>query len=131
MRIPYLPPALGLVACLASASPSLSANPDFDITGTWAAEGKACSEAQLFVEFDGRDVLAYSGPAGKARVAADYSTAFAGDRLTVNLTKADSREGDEWRFILDGSNRMRLDSAFFAPAGTTGGLMKLTRCPRA
>ena len=54
--------------------------------------------------------------------------AVAGDRLVVNLTKADSRETDAWSFVVDGSNRIRLDSSFFA--SDDSGLMKLTRCPR-
>ena len=106
-----------------------AANQNFDIRGTWAAEGKACQDAKLFVEFDGRDILASAGPRVKERVAADYTAALTGDRLVVNLTKLDSREGDAWSFVVDGSNAIRLDSAFFAP-DEGGGLMKLTRCPR-
>jgi hypothetical protein len=129
MRNPYIVPALGLLASVLTAGPGLSGSPNFDIRGTWAAEGKACQEADLFVEFDGRDILASAGPRSKERVAADYSTAFAGDRLVVNLTKVDSREGDAWSFVVDGSNKMRLESSFFAP-DERGGLMKLTRCSR-
>jgi hypothetical protein len=130
MRVPFLLPAAGLVAFMLTASPGLSAGPSFDVTGTWAAEGKGCSDADLFVEFDGRDILAQMGPSTKARVAANYSAALEGDRLVVNLTKIDTKEGDAWSFVVDGSNRMRLDSAFFASAQDGGGLMKLTRCSR-
>lgn len=129
MRGHYLLPAIGLLASVLTASPSLSGNPDFEIKGTWAADGKACSEARLFVEFDGRDILAVAGERERARVAADYSTAYAGDRLAVNLTKVGTHEGDAWNFIVDGPNRIRLDSAFFASA-QDGELMKLTRCER-
>lgn len=129
MRGHCLLPAVGILACALSASPSFSAGADFEIKGTWAADGKACSEASRFVEFDGRDILALDGGSARARVAANYSTAYAGDRLTVNLTRLDPREGDEWSFIVDGSNRLRLDSRFFASA-QDGQLMKLTRCDR-
>ena len=130
MRIPYLLQAAGLVAVVLSSSAGVSASPTFDVTGTWAAEGKGCSDADVFVEFDGRDILAQMGPSTKARVAADYSAAIQGDRLVVNLTKVDTKEGDAWSFVVDGSNRIRLDSAFFSSAQDGGGLMKLTRCSR-
>ena len=130
MRVPFLLPAAGILASVLTASPVLSANPGFDVTGTWAAEGKACSEADLFVEFDGRDILAQAKPSTKSRIAADYSTALAGDRLVVNLKKVDTQEGDAWSFVVDNSNRMRLDSAFFTSASEGGGLMQLTRCSR-
>jgi hypothetical protein len=129
MRVPSLTPIAGLVALALTATPTLSANPNFDVTGTWAAEGKACSDAELFVQFDGRDIIA-QGPSTKARVAADYSAAFDGDRLVVNLTKVDTKEGDAWRCGVDGSNRIRLDSAFFASEQDGSGLMQLTRCSR-
>ena len=130
MRVPFLLPAAGLLACALTASPAFSANTGFDVTGTWAAEGKACSDAELFVEFDGRDIIAQKGPSTKARVAANYSAALQGDRLVVNLTKVDTKEGDAWSFVVDGSNMIRLDSAFFASAQDGNGLMKLTRCSR-
>ena len=128
MRIPLSLAAAGLVAGLVTASPAGAANPAFDITGTWAAEGKACSEAELFVEFDGRNIVARKGQAAAARVA-DYSAAIEGDRIVVNLTKADTNEDDAWNFVVDGKNRIRLDSQFFASEGENG-LMKLTRCSR-
>jgi hypothetical protein len=55
MRVHPLLPAIGLLTSILFAVPSTAA--PFDIKGTWAAEGKACQEAALFVEFDGRDIL--------------------------------------------------------------------------
>jgi hypothetical protein len=130
MRVTLLLSAAGLLGSIVAASPALSANPAFDITGTWAAEGKACSEAELFVEFDGRTIVAHKGKTAAARVANYSSAAVEGDRLVVNLTKAETNEDDAWNFVLDGSNRIRLDSTFFAADGEAGGLMKLTRCTR-
>jgi hypothetical protein len=129
MRVPFLVPAAGLIALGLTASPVLSANPGFDVAGTWAAEGKACSEAELFVEFDGREISAHKASGTKARVAA-YSAAIDGDRVVVNLKTPDAQDEDAWSFVVEGSNKMRLDSAFFAPASEDGGLMKLTRCSR-
>ena len=129
MRLPFLLPAAGLLASMMIASPASSAGQVFDIKGIWAAEGKACSDAELFVEFDGRSIVARKGSSTEAAVAS-YSAALEGDRVVVNLTKADTQEDDAWRFVVDGSNRMRLDSAFFAAEGENGGLMQLTRCPR-
>ena len=130
MRIPTLFAAAGLAVSFVAPLQSEAANQSFDITGTWAAEGKACSAADLFVEFDGRNIVARKGTATSARVA-NYSTALEGDRLVVKLTKPDTDEHDAWRFVVDGSNRIRLDSAFFAAEGGNGGLMKLTRCSEA
>lgn len=131
MRLSFLLlPAAGLSAALLAASPSLAANTGFDLTGRWAAEGKACAEAGLFLEFDGRDIVALQGPGTRERVAGDYSTALEGRQLVVRLTKADTSEADTWSFVVDGSDAIRLDSSFFAGAEDAPGLMKLTRCPR-
>lgn len=127
MRIPTLFTAAGLVASFLVPVQGEAASQSFDITGTWAAEGKACQAADLFVEFDGRSVVARKGTTTTARVA-NYSTAVEGDRVVVKLTKADTNENDAWSFVVDGSNRIRLDSAFFAAEGEKDGLMKLTRC---
>ena len=130
MRIPTLFTAAGLAASFLIPVQGEAANQSFDITGTWAAEGKACSVADIFVEFDGRNVVARKGATTTARVA-NYSTAVEGDRIVVKLTKADTNESDAWSFVVDGSNRIRLDSTFFAAAGEDRGLMKLTRCSQA
>ena len=130
MRLSFLLPAAGMSVALLAAAPSLAANPGFDITGRWAAEGKACAEAELFLEFDGRDIVAQQGRGTTERVAGDYSTALDGRQLLVRLTKADTREADTWSFVVDGSDAIRLDSSFFAGGEDAAGLMKLTRCPR-
>jgi hypothetical protein len=130
MRVSYLLSAAAFMAAVLATGPGRSASPAFDLTGTWAAGGKACSEAELFLEFDGRNILASQGPSTKSPVAQSYSASLDGDRLVVSLTKADTKEGDAWSFVVDRSDAIRLDSAFFASSDGRG-LMNLTRCPRA
>jgi hypothetical protein len=125
MRLKHILPALGVMASLVLAVPSPSGAKDFQIKGTWAADGKACSESALFVEFDGSDILAYAAEAPKARIAANYATAVEGGHLTVSLTDVASKASDEWKFLVHGEDAIRLDSRFFAASD----LMKLTRCP--
>lgn len=119
-------PLMGVVATLVVAKPLPSSAGPFEIRGTWAAEGKTCSDAGLFVEFDGRDILAYKARTDKARVAADYSASYKDGSLTVHLTDVNSREGDQWTFLVQDENAMRMDSSFLSSGGTE--LMKLTRC---
>lgn len=125
MRPKYILPALGVLASLVLAGPSPSGAKDFQIKGTWAADGKTCSEAALFVEFDGSDILAYEAQAPKARIGANYAAAIEGGQLKVTLTDVSSKVDDQWTFVVQGEDAIRLESRFFAASD----LMKLTRCP--
>ena len=120
---------LGLSLALAGAA---SAEPmNFDIKGTWAADGRTCAEAASFVEFDGRDVLGYRDGAGRTRVGADYAAASQDGRLVVSLTDLQSNDRDRLTFLVDDTDAIRLDSSFLvASRGPDGSveLMKLTRC---
>ena len=127
MRVHPLLPAIGLLTIGIMAAPWPSAAAPFEIKGTWAAEGKACQDAGLFVEFDGRDILAYRTRAEKARVAADYSTTYQDGNLTVQLTDVSSKAGDQWTFQVQDENAMRMENSLLASSGTE--LMRLTRCP--
>lgn len=133
MRRTILWVMLAVPASLLPTGPSWSGQSDFDIKGVWAAESKGCSDAQAFVEFDGRDMLGYSAGAAKARIAEGYSAVVEGGRLTLNMTDLKSRSSEELRFLIDGKDAIRLDSEFLArkAAGGAGGaveLFKLTRC---
>ena len=126
--------ALGLAATRTwSGMPEADPKMSFDLQGRWAAEGKACSEAAIFVEFDGHGIVGRAGER-TARFAETYRTAFSDGRLVVDM--AGPREGgpDQWRFLVDGHDTMRLDNALLAHVSAPDGapqLMRFTRCPSA
>ncbi|MDB5511712.1 MAG: hypothetical protein JWR08_1195 [Enterovirga sp.] len=120
--------AFGLLATALASGPSHSAPSDFDIRGVWAA-GKSCQDADLFVEFDGREVM--GGSKGeKARIASYSAATAAAGRVTVSLSGSGVQGDEQVSFLVEDSNEMRLDSAFLSVRrdGSAAELMKLTRC---
>ena len=65
----------------------------------------------------------------KAAFADEYSAALSGGGLVVDLTRAASSDRDQWRFLVDGRDAMRLDNEFLADRATGAPrLMVFTRC---
>ena len=119
----------GLLASGLFATRTWSSMSDFDVTGTWAAGGQSCSDAEVLVEFDGRRITGIRSKDVKAAFADEYSAALNGGGLVVDLTRAASSDRDQWRFLVDGRDAMRLDNEFLADRATGAPrLMKFTRC---
>lgn len=123
---------LGLAATRTwSGMPDADAKASFDLKGRWAAESKACSDAMVFVEFDGRGVVGRAGDT-TARFADTYRTGFTDGHLVVEMAGATPEGPEQWRFLVDGHDTMRLDNALLARSATPDGtpqLMRFTRCP--
>ena len=124
----------GLLATGLFATETWSSMSEFDIKGTWAANGQSCSDADLFVRFDGREIVGLQGSDTKATLADTYSTAFDDGRLVIELTNPSSHDRDEWKFLVDGRDMIRLDNTFLATQRSDRSgpvLMTFRRCPTA
>ena len=129
MRAHSLVLVAGVLASGLFATRTWSSMSEFDVTGTWAAGSKSCSDAEVLVRFDGQRITGIKSGDTKAAFADQYSAALTGGGLVVDLTRAASRDREQWRFLVDDRDAMRLDNEFLADRATGAPrLMTFTRC---